>query len=513
MRRFHPSLVGLFVLLGCAALNAQPIEGYVLDRLTHAPVAGAHASTYCTNDPAVAATDAAGHFSLAMGDACPGINIVRSGYLPFEFLEVTREPGSTPTQVRVELTLQSVIAGRIVDEDGLPVEEAHVDVLRYRTLGGQRTLQPVAAGPNAGLSNDLGEYRIGGLSAGHYYVRVALMGTAGSWDARYLPQYYPAATAPEDATAIDLKAGEQRTDVHFRLQRRDGVTVAGKVDLPPGFSIVQGAWVSLEPGSGTTARVAADGKFVMAHVVPAEYTLRLRGGARSGGQWEIQGSQTLLVGPAGVSGLVVAAHVTGPQTVTGLVHFQGSAPHIPLKVAIGRWDRPFQSGDVGSDGTFRIEAVPPGPCYIHLIPHVDGASSQELPISVRVGDRPVLPWRVQLDGGPVEPLQINVLTPLLDGGVAPNLRFVDAGGQNVANVTMLFAGATTGFRVISKTNSAGVCARVRLVPDTYRVYASDEDVQYDIFDDADFLHEHANDFPPVLITSGENPPLVLTVPR
>ena len=513
MRRLHAALTGFLVSLGCAALSAQPIEGYVFDRLTHEPIAGAHVSTYCTNEPGVAATDGAGHFSLSVGDSCPGINIVRSGYLPFEYVEVTREPGSTLTQVRVELTPQSVIAGRVLDEDGLPVEEARIDVLRYRTVGGQRKLQLVAFGSPTYLSNDLGEYRIGGLRAGRYYIRVASMGTAGNWDARYLPQYYPAATTPEGATAIDLKAGEQRTDLHFRLVRREGVTVAGKVDLPPGFSAEKGAWVNLEPSAGGPTRVAADGTFVIAHVVPADYTLWVHGGANRAGTFEIQGSQTVLAGPSGVRGLVVAAHVAGPQTVTGIVHFQSAAPHVPLKVAIGRWDGPFQSGDVGPDGAFRIDAVPPSPCYIHLIPHVEGASSQELPISVRIGDKPVRQWQLQFDGGPVEPLHINVLTPLLDGGVAPNLRFIDAGGQNVANITMLFAGTRTGYRVVSKTNSAGVCARASLVPDTYRVYATEEDVQYDIFDDPDFLHEHANDFPPVHIASGANPPIVLTLHR
>lgn len=513
MRGFHAPLAGFFVSLGCAALSAQPIEGDVFDRLTHAPVANAHASSYCTNDTAIAATDGAGHFSLSAGDSCPGINIVRSGYLPFEYLEVAREPGSTPTQVRVELMPQSVIAGRVVDEDGLPVEGARIDVLRYLTLGGQRNLQLVLAGSQTYQSNDHGEYRIGGLRAGRYYIRVASTGTAGNWDARYLPQYYPAAVAPEDATAIDLKPGEQRTDVHFRLQRREGVTVAGKVVFPPGFGPSNGAWVRLEPSAGSSVNVAPDGSFVIAHVVPAEYTLWVNGGAPRARTSEIQGSQKLIVGPSGVRGLVLVAHAAGPQTVAGIVHFQGAAPHVPLKVAIGRWDGPFQSGDVGPDGAFRIDAVPPGPCNIHLIPHVEGTFSQELPISMRIGDKPVSPWQVQLDGGPVEPLQIHVLTPLLDGGVAPNLRFIDSGGQNAINITILFAGTRTGYRVTSRTNSAGVCARVRLVPDTYRVYASEEDVQYDIFDDADFLHEHANDFPPVRITGGTNPPIVLTLQR
>ena len=327
------------------------------------------------------------------------------------------------------------------------------------------------------------------------------------------PQYYPAATAPEDATAIDLKAGEQRADLHFRLVRREGVTVAGKVDLPSGFSAAKGAWVSLEPSSGGTGGVAADGTFVLAHVVPAEYTLRLRGCFSPGGKWEIQHSQTVLVGPSGVRGLEVAAHAAVPQAVTGIVHFQGAAPHFPLKVAIGHWDGPTQSGDLGPSGALRIGAVPPDPCNIHLIPHVEGVSSQELPSLVRIGGKPVGQWQVEFDRGPVEPLQINVLTPLLDGGVAPNLRFIDAGSQIVANITVLFAGTSTGYRGVSKTNSAGVCARVRPVPNTYRVYASVEDVQYDLFDGPNFLREHANDFPPVRITSGENPPIVLTLHR
>src|SRR5437868_15547714 len=60
----------------------------------------------------------------------------------------------------------AVVTGRVLDEDGDPVPDAEVTVWRRKFVFAGPKFE--AAG--SAQSNDLGEYRIGGLLAGNYYV-------------------------------------------------------------------------------------------------------------------------------------------------------------------------------------------------------------------------------------------------------------------------------------------------------------------------------------------------------
>src|SRR6185503_10881105 len=68
--------------------------------------------------------------------------------------------------IQLKLTPQSVIIGRVYDQDGDPVENAQVQVMRYTYPRSGRQLSTVGTG----TTNDLGEYRVAGLAPGRYYV-------------------------------------------------------------------------------------------------------------------------------------------------------------------------------------------------------------------------------------------------------------------------------------------------------------------------------------------------------
>src|SRR5205807_824498 len=61
----------------------------------------------------------------------------------------------------------SVVTGRIVDEFGEPMPEVQVAAMRYQFIQGRRQLTP--AGRFAS-TNDIGEFRLFGLSPGQYYL-------------------------------------------------------------------------------------------------------------------------------------------------------------------------------------------------------------------------------------------------------------------------------------------------------------------------------------------------------
>ena len=80
---------------------------------------------------------------------------------PVELLE-----GRTVEDIDFALPLGAVITGRIVDELGDPAEEARVAILRAQNTDGQRRLVSVGSAE----TDDLGEFRLFGISPGRYYV-------------------------------------------------------------------------------------------------------------------------------------------------------------------------------------------------------------------------------------------------------------------------------------------------------------------------------------------------------
>jgi hypothetical protein len=67
----------------------------------------------------------------------------------------------------------SVISGRVVDEFGEPMSDAMVMAMRSVWAGGRRRLQSTG---RSATTNDLGQFRIYGLSPGDYYVSATMRG-------------------------------------------------------------------------------------------------------------------------------------------------------------------------------------------------------------------------------------------------------------------------------------------------------------------------------------------------
>ncbi len=77
------------------------------------------------------------------------------------------EPGKPLEGQVLHLMPQSVITGRVTDEHGDPVAFAQVQAVGYRYSRGRRQMTSFGSAS----TNDLGEYRIFGLSPGRYYLR------------------------------------------------------------------------------------------------------------------------------------------------------------------------------------------------------------------------------------------------------------------------------------------------------------------------------------------------------
>src|SRR3954462_2268597 len=79
--------------------------------------------------------------------------------------------GQVLDKIDLRLVRAGVITGRVVDEFGDPVTDVMVTPMRYQFMQGSRRLNPTGRGAQ---TNDIGEYRIYGLSPGQYYLSATL---------------------------------------------------------------------------------------------------------------------------------------------------------------------------------------------------------------------------------------------------------------------------------------------------------------------------------------------------
>ena len=144
-------------------------------------------------------------------------------------ISIVAGPGQMTGDLVFAIHPPAAIAGKIVDEEGEPVEGAFVQLVRSGISAGRK----ISAEFRWARSNDLGEYRFGGLPAGIYYVAV----TGKPWYAKtlsqvnqfatvpdsaaYAPSFYPDAADPRAAAPLVLSPG-QEASAGFRLRTVTG---------------------------------------------------------------------------------------------------------------------------------------------------------------------------------------------------------------------------------------------------------------------------------------------------
>jgi protocatechuate 3,4-dioxygenase beta subunit len=118
--------------------------------------AGAQASGFVFSDDH-------GQFQVIAPRAA-SLTITRSGFLPV-MLKVAGAASSSSTPMIVRLTPAAAVSGRLIDSAGEPVVSGGIRISRTDN-GGAPGSGPVMTT----FSNDLGEFRVGGLAAGKYEI-------------------------------------------------------------------------------------------------------------------------------------------------------------------------------------------------------------------------------------------------------------------------------------------------------------------------------------------------------
>jgi hypothetical protein len=507
-----------------AALWGQPsavpgaacaADGFVVNAITGEPIPRAQVQIFGSAQSSLVADNSGRWRASAIG--CGRLNFMasRTGFIAQPFPPgrlnnngVMVSPDAPAHDVKIELTPQAVITGKVVDEVGDPVQNVQVTVMTSRVIEGRRTFQQSVGG----ASNDLGEYRIPGLASGKVIVCARAQNDMQFYqpgDGTILGEScYPGPVESGSAAAMSLAPGHEAR-VDFTLSRVASVKIRGRVTGAPENA---GTMVSLQSrngvrngGQGRQSNMSRDGTFEVRGVPPGAWMLVVD-------YWEagkrLFARVPVDVGGADLDGVVV--HLEAGFTLNGTVRVEtqsGKTPN-PQQINVGlramdmtasvggvQWDKAHQTFTISdaTPGAYLLNANVPPPFYLKSAMLNGRDLSRE---AVTLGQ----------SGGTIDVV-------IADDAGSVSGQIVDANGEAVSGWVMLLR---EGHPPLS--NAVGPDGKFRLQglpPGDYRVFGWDDFQQVE-WADADWMRRNAGAGVAVTVSAGQSADAKVTrvvVPR
>jgi hypothetical protein len=369
--------------------NAAPataiIRGHVFGADTGQPLrkaqvrlSGTEPSTGGRYENRLATTDAGGAYELK--DLPAGKYLVtanKGGYVGMSVGQVRpNEPGKAITlaagelRERVDLSLLrgGVITGRVVDEYGEPLSSIEIEAMRSDMVNGRRQMVPT----RGASTDDLGEFRIFGLSPGQYYVQatwrgmtpVVAPGARADDETGYATTFFPGTSATNEAQRLTVGSGQTISDVAFamvpaKVARVSGTAVDSHGRPAQGMvTLSRQQSGAVQSGFSMGAPIRPDGTFAFANLAPGDYTLRAR---LTGAKPEFA---DLNIAVAGVDLTDVRLITVPPSSATGRIVVDAAAAQLLASATLsvipvdpsGR-NPGSVPARVGDDLTFTVQAA------------------------------------------------------------------------------------------------------------------------------------------------------------
>jgi hypothetical protein len=250
-----------------------------------------------------------------------------TGLLPTMGTSIDVAEGQVLERMDFRLPRGGVLTGRLVDDLGDPVANAHVGAAQR--IYGRATLVSRATAQ----TDDLGRFRLFGLQPGEYMLSAeARPDNRLPGEERLLATYYPGVTSAAEGGVLTLRVGEELAGLDIQLVRGRSYRISGTVMDSQGRRGVRSTvslWRPSPFGGWQDSRGTAlqsDGTFIFTDFTPGEYLLQVRSHPSTLGTAFVAGEHAripVVVGDADITGLTV---VTQPDAaVAGSVVVQDGA--------------------------------------------------------------------------------------------------------------------------------------------------------------------------------------------
>jgi 5-hydroxyisourate hydrolase-like protein (transthyretin family) len=374
----------LFLMLAGQLLSAAgqsagaTVRGTVINAKTHEPLK--RATLFLVDRGSLgrrlgALSDASGIFAFT--NIAPGSyrlegdkdGYVRGNSRNLSVLELA--PGQEIKDVVYSLTPAAVLTGRVVDDLGDPASGAQLHVLRAVYSSGSPALIPVGMQ----VTNDRGEFRVPGLSAGTYYVKATYrdpLQRSGAFkadgeDYGYPAVFYPGATDLSQAAPLELNDGDERAGVEIRLLRARTFAVMGTVVNAATGQPAGGASVVLYAKSTggyaasevvASAQTDAFGRFHVTDVPAGAYGLAA--GAFLADGTQLSGRTRLDVSESATANIVSITLRRG-ASIKGVIRLDDASTKVDWFPQLALFLRPAGDSslraDIQADGSFEVRDV------------------------------------------------------------------------------------------------------------------------------------------------------------